>query len=161
MNRLNSRQRVQVRRLLATSLVALGCLSGSAAFAQNLPQPPPREIQIMLVKNAITAVNQANLSGNYTVVRDLGARGFRERNSAATLATTFAALRDQKMDLSPILILEPKFTEQPAITPDGRLSLVGFFPTQPLQVQFRLTFLWENGGWTIDSLGVGTGNGHE
>ena len=85
----------------------------------------------MLVKNALTAVNHGNLTGNYTVLRDLGAPAFRERNSAAQLAAIFQSLRDNKIDMSPILLMNPQFTEQPALNQAGQLQLVGFFPTAP------------------------------
>ncbi len=109
----------------------------------------------MLVRNALTAVNHGNLTGNYTVLRDLGAPSFRERNSAAQLAAIYQRLREQKVDLSPTLIHDPVFTEPPAINQAGQLQLTGFFPTQPLQIKFRLAFQRVQGGWMIDAVGIG------
>ena len=133
-------------------------------YAAQAPQPPaaqppqrdPRlDVPVMLVRNAVTAVNHGNLTGNYTVLRDLGGPAFRERNSAAQLAAVYQRLREQKIDLSPVLVHEPVFTEPPGINQAGQLQLVGFFPTRPLQIQFRLGFQRVQGGWMIDAVGIG------
>jgi hypothetical protein len=125
-------------------------------YVAQAPQRDPQgDIFVMLVRNAVTAANQGNLTGNYTVLRDLGGPAFRQRNSAAQLATTFQRLRDQKVDLSPILIHTPVFTGRPGIDQAGQLQLVGFFPTEPLQIRFRLAFQRVQGGWMIDTIGIG------
>ncbi len=127
------------------------------SYAARAPQRDPQiDIFVMLVRNAVTAANQGNLTGNYTVLRDLGGPAFRQRNSAAQLAVIFQRLRDQKVDLSPILIHAPVFTERPGIDQAGELQLVGFFPTEPLQIRFRLAFQRVQGGWMIDAVGIGT-----
>jgi hypothetical protein len=132
------------------------CLAPCPAHAQAPRRDPQLDIQEMLIKNAITAVNHGNLTGNYTVLRDLGGPTFREKNSDARLATIFQKLRDQKSDLSPILVLQPVYTERPLIDQAGELNLVGFFPTQPLQIQFRLAFQRVGNGWMIDSVSIST-----
>ena len=138
-------------------LAAAACFAAPQPSAAQAPQRDPQlDVPVMLVRNAVTAVNHGNLTGNYTVLRDLGGPAFRERNSAAQLAAIFQRLRDQKIDLSPILIHDPVFTEPPAINQAGQLQLVGFFPTQPLQIQFRLAFQRVQGGWMIDAVGIGT-----
>jgi hypothetical protein len=132
------------------------CFAPCLAHAQAPRRDPQLDIQEMLIKNAITAVNHGNLTGNYTVLRDLGGPTFREKNSDARLATIFQKLRDQKSDLSPILVLQPVYTERPMIDQAGELNLVGFFPTQPLQIQFRLAFQRVGNGWMIDSVSIST-----
>jgi hypothetical protein len=123
-------------------------------------QPPPRDPQldlaVMMVRNVVTAVNHGNLTGNYTVLRDLGGPAFRERNSAAQLAMIFQRLREQKTDLSPVLVLEPQFSQRPGMNAAGELELVGSFPSQPLRVHFRLVFQQVRGGWAIDTVSIGT-----
>src|SRR5437016_5736212 len=51
-----------------------------APSAAAVSQDTQRTAAIILVKNALLAVNQGNLTGNYTVLRDLASPGFRERN---------------------------------------------------------------------------------
>jgi hypothetical protein len=148
--------RNRIPGLTALAVAAAACFAASPSAGQAPQRDPQLDAAVMLVRNALTAVNHGNLTGNYTVLRDLGAPVFRERNSAAQLAAIFQRLRDQKSDLSPILIQEPVFTEAPAINQAGELQLAGFFPTQPLQVPFRLAFQRVQGRWMIDTVSVGT-----
>ena len=109
----------------------------------------------MLIRNTLTAVNHGNITGNYTVLRDLGSERFRRRNKAGDLATTFANLRKQTRDLSPILVIEPKLTQRPVQDQYGRVQLVGYVPTRPKAVRFGLVFLKINGAWVIEEITVG------
>jgi hypothetical protein len=94
------------------------------------------------------------LTGNYTVLRDLASERFRQRNTAGDLAATFANLRQQKLDLSPILVIEPQFTQAASEVAPGRLQLVGQFPTRPQAVQFALVFQQVAAGWMIDEVAL-------
>jgi hypothetical protein len=150
---------------IAAAIVAclVPCLGQGQQAQQAYPEqqaPRPRDPQldlaVMMVRNAVTAVNHGNITGNYTVLRDLGGPAFRERNSAAQLAIIFQRLREQKTDLSPILILDPQFSEPPSIDAAGQLRLVGSFPSQPLRVHFRLAFQQVPSGWAIDTVSIGT-----
>jgi hypothetical protein len=123
---------------------------------QPPPRDPQRDLAVMMVRNVVTAVNHGNLTGNYTVLRDLGGPAFRERNSAAQLAMIFQRLREQNTDLSPVLVLEPQFSQPPGINAAGQLELVGSFPSKPLCVYFRLAFQQVRGGWAIDTVSIGT-----
>ena len=152
-----------------SALMFLSCailaLTSTLLFGQApSPQPPQApapavaidyRVLEMLVKNAVTAVNQANITGNYTVLRDLGTESFRQRNSAAELAKVFATHRDGHFDLSPILASQPQFTRPPTEAQPGRLQLVGYFPTQPQAVQFAITYGRTSTGWGIDELSLG------
>jgi hypothetical protein len=113
-----------------------------------------RVAAVILVKNALVAVNQGNLTGNYTVLRDLSSPGFREKNSAADLAAIFQNIRQQKIDLSPIIVMEPMLS-QPQTNAQGQLVLSGYFPTQQLRINFQLVFLKAgNGGWLIHGVSI-------
>ena len=152
--RLRSRQGRKVG-LMTVAVLTVVLLAPCAAFGQAPQRNPQLNVPVMLVRNALTAVNHGNLTGNYTVLRDLGGPAFRERNSAAQLAAIFQRLREQKTDLSPVLVQEPVFTDAPTVNLTGELQLAGYFPTQPLQVQFRLGFQRVAGGWMIDAVSVG------
>jgi hypothetical protein len=109
----------------------------------------------MLIRNTLVAVNHGNITGNYTVLRDLASDRFRQQYKAADLAHTFANLRQQKLDLSPILVAEPQLTQEPATDQfRGRLQLVGYFPTRPQAVRFAFIFQHIQGGWVIDEISV-------
>jgi hypothetical protein len=124
---------------------------GIAPAAQ---QDPQRTIAVVLVKNALLAVNQGNLTGNYTVLRDLASPAFREKNSAADLAAIFQNVRQQKLDMSPIVALEPALS-QPQISADGQIALSGYFEAQQMRVNFQLVFIKApTNGWMIHGVSL-------
>ena len=137
-------------------VLALSVIVVLACESRGQSQPPPLDLaaQVMLIRNTITLINHGNLSGNYTVVRDLASEDFRRRNSAAELAATFANIRQQKLDLSPILVIDPQLAEPPREIAPGRLQMIGQFPTRPQAVQFALVFQRVAAGWMIDEISL-------
>jgi hypothetical protein len=109
----------------------------------------------MLIRRTLLTLNDANLSGNYTVMRDLAAPGFQAANDAAKLAEIFANLRNRKIDLAPILFFDPKLVRKPEITQNGMLHLSGFLPTRPEQVNFDLLFE-KTDRWRLFGIAVNT-----
>jgi pyruvate/2-oxoglutarate dehydrogenase complex dihydrolipoamide acyltransferase (E2) component len=114
----------------------------------------PDEVHIVLmIRNAVIALSQANITGNYTVVRELGTADFQMTNSPARLAEIFATLRSRKIDLSPVMVFSPKYTSGPAL--DGQvLRVAGYFPTSPEQVQFELAYQHAGDQWLLGGIAV-------
>ena len=142
------------KTLLLLTLAAAWMPVASAA-AQGPAAVPDYPGQLMLIRNTLTAVNHGNITGNYTVLRDLASDRFRRRNTAGDLATTFTNLRKQTRDMSPILVTEPRLTQRPVQDQYDRMQLVGYFPTRPQAVRFGLIFQKINGAWVIDEITVG------
>src|SRR3954466_1644296 len=90
--------------LVRRGLLAAMIIQSSGACAEA-PPPPPKPAQIdrngvlILIRSSLLALDQANKTGNYTVLRDLGAPGF-QTNTAARLAEIFAKQRNDNLDLS-------------------------------------------------------------
>jgi hypothetical protein len=159
------------QRAVAILCLILTLLSAGASVAQQAPAKnasPPANGQnsatpavpdaatlLALIRTALIALDQANRTGNYTVLRDIGSPAFQAANSAAQLAVSFTKLRDAKLDLTPIAVVTPKATEPPAITNQGMLRIVGAFPTKPIQINFQLLFQLVEGKWRVYALSVG------
>lgn len=126
--------------------------------ARPRPANVDRNGVLILVKSALLALDQANKTGNYTVLRDLGSINF-QANTAARLAEIFAPQRAQKLDLAGIVVLDPQLTLLPQIEPNGMLHMAGFFPSVPSQVDFEM--LWEpvNREWRLYGLSVNLSTG--
>jgi hypothetical protein len=132
--------------------------------AQQQSQPPtaasaamPDEFRLnLLIRSSIIALNQANRTGNYTVLQDLAAPAFRASNDSARLAQIFAELRRRNLDLTPILFFTPKLVAPPMINARGILRVAGFFPTAPERVNFELYFQMSGGEWRLFGIGVTT-----
>jgi hypothetical protein len=125
------------------------------AEPQVLQVPHPSQL-LILIRTTLLAVNQANLTGNYSVLRDLGTPGFQQSNNPSRLADVFKVLRDRNIDLGPIAILDAKLSQQPSINANGQLRLTGFFPSQPEQVNYDLAFYKRNGRWLLDGIALNT-----
>ena len=163
-----------IRRLLLLSLVALLVMpaltdvsvaqqkpkAGSAKAKPKQsaagPELPNGLTQSILIRRTLLTLNDANLTGNYTVLRDLAAPGFQSANDAARLGAIFAKLRNAKIDFAPIVYFDPKLVREPAILENGMLRLSGFIPTQPQQINFDMMFQNVSGRWRVFGLAVDT-----
>lgn len=138
-------QTLEVGQRLSQS-IQTGAIAPVAAPLPRIALPPPEQM-LGLIRTTVVAVNQANQTGNYTVLRDLGAPDFRNANDASRLAAIFQVLRQQGIDFTPLLQIPPEVSEAPMIDAQGLLRLVGFFPTEPLRVNFDMSFQAEKGRW--------------
>src|SRR3954452_1029282 len=117
---------------VAASMVASHTLAQQSKSPETKPQPPaaakeaPRpappapqklmpvsiEQAIYLIRSTLLTLNDANRTGNYTVLRDLAAPSFQTRNSAADLGVIFADLRRRRFDLFSVALMAPQLTAQ-------------------------------------------------
>ena len=149
---------------LALAFALLGAQSAAAdqqakpAAAAAAPKPGDMQMSAVvltvIIKDAIIALHHANMTGNYSVLRDMGTPVFRENFDQTALAGAFANLRARKIDLSPAYYLSPNLTKTPELNKDSELVLVGFFPTQPMQIQFELRFMQLDGKWRLSGIGA-------
>lgn len=116
---------------------------------------PDADKIVLLLRSTLLTLNDALQTGNYTVLRDMGAPGFREANTAARLAQIFAPLAAQGADLTVVAILAPQLIEVPAIDPQRQmLRLKGFFPGQPQQINFEVLYEPVVGRWRLFGISV-------
>jgi hypothetical protein len=156
----------ELKKILASHLLAALAAASfvEGAQAQTPPKAAPQAAQIdrngllILVKSTLIALDQANKTGNYTVLRDLAAPGFASANNAARLAEIFANLRRDRIDLSGVLVLEPQLTAMPEITANGMLHMAGFFPSAPTQINFEFLFAPVDGQWRLFGLAANLGS---
>jgi hypothetical protein len=147
-----------VLRFAMLAIVAM-CCSGARA---ETPAPVPKPAQIdrngvlILIRSTLLALDQANKTGNYTVLRDIGAPGF-QSNTAARLGDIFAKLRGDNLDLSGVAVIDPQLSLLPQIEANGLMHMAGFFPSVPTQVNFDLSFAPVNGQWRLFGISVSIG----
>jgi hypothetical protein len=131
----------------------------AAPTATPASQPPVvmpgPELIVMLVRMSVLTLNDAVHTGNYTVLRDVGAPAFRDANSAAGLAQAFTPLANSHVDLSAVAMIAPQLSEPPALDQTNRmLRLKGTFPGEPVRIDFDLTYQAVNGVWQLFGLSV-------
>ncbi|MGB3753575.1 MAG: hypothetical protein WA954_06725 [Parerythrobacter sp.] len=131
-------------------------LAPGQSVAQPQIQPPPSirptPSQLELSKmiwSIMAAVDHANLSGNYSVLRDISAQGFQIQNNAARLTEIFATIRNSRTDLSNTLLVPPTYTQAPQMVREDIFRVQGLFQTRPSSLAFDLYFQWEQGRWKL------------
>ncbi len=145
-----------VLRRIAVSGIFICLLTGGALAQEGQRSIPDAFALIRLVRTTMIAVDQANRTGNYTVLRDLGAPGFSKSNDAARLADIFRNWRNQKLDLGAVVLLKPTWTVEPKIDQAGMLRLTGYFATKPLRITFDLLYESIDGRWRLFGISIST-----
>jgi len=142
--------------LLISAIGLLATVATAHAQTQTPQQPAipdPYKLN-MMIRTTLIALNHANRTGNYTVLRDLAAPAFQQNNSAARLGEIFGNLRKRELDLSPILFFQPKLNRPAGITDNGLLRMTGFFETKPERISFDMFFQSVGGSWRLFGLAV-------
>jgi hypothetical protein len=145
--------------------------TSDALFVQgietNSPAPvrtaSPESLQdqqaTFLVRSTLMALNDANRSGNYSVLRDLAGPRFQERNSVLRLREVFQAFREAGVDLSPAGMVPSSLTRMETRASDSILILEGGLPMGEEHARQRLRFAMEfepiAGHWRLLTLAVG------
>jgi len=147
---------VAIILVMATAILSAVAQTSDRTAGPTPSQPPVDNQQALyLIRSTLMTLNDANRSGNYTVLRDLAAPSFQRRNTAADLAQVFSDLRAKKIDLFLAATVQPQFNT-PTLDQNRRLRLQGFFPTRPLQIRFDLTFEVSDGLWKLYTITVAT-----
>ena len=130
-------------------------LATVASLAQQRVVMPNAEKVVLLVRNTLITLNNALQTGNFTVLRDTGAPGFREAQSAAQLSQIFSNLSAQKVDLSAVAVITPQLSESPVLDQQkAMLRLKGYFPGEPVRIDFDLIYQAIDGHWRLFGLSV-------
>lgn len=143
--------------LWASQIAAQTRAPRSAPIAQTqAPALPAIDASTVskLVWSTLAAVDHGNVTGNYSVLRDLGAPGFQANNTAATLAGVFQAVRTQRIDLSNTLLLAPTYDFTPAIVQGVLLRVRGRFAMRPTAIGFDLLYASVAGRWQLFGVAV-------
>jgi hypothetical protein len=173
----------RMRRTIGVIAGIVFCLGSATALAQTKPAPktppspektqpkskasaqaeaakpqvvmPDAEKIVLLVRNTLITLNDAIQTGNFTVMRDKSAPGFREANSAARLGQIFSDLARSGADLSVVSVITPQLTETPVLDQEkGMLNIKGYFPTGQQQINFEMLYQAVDGRWRLFGLSV-------
>lgn len=146
--------------LAAVVLLAPPCLPLlSAAMAQTAPAAkgttaapviPNAESVVLLVRTALLTLNDAVLTGNFTVLRDTAAPSFREANNAAKLSQIFSPLIRDRVDLAGVATATPQLARAPSIDPNtGMLGIDGVFQFPSWSLSFSVAYQSVGGRWRL------------
>jgi len=145
----------QLRAVLLGGVLLLAA-PAYAAVSDALPKKVTGPEISMLIRATILALHQANLTGNYSVLHDLGDSQFQATYSQAALSDMFRGFRDRRVNLEPTILYDADLDAPPKLTTDGLLHVIGHFATAPEQVVFDITFHSQGGVWRLDTINAGT-----
>ena len=140
---------------LAVALLLALPLAGQAheASAEGAAAPDRQETA-RLIWTTLIAIDHANRTGNYSVLRDLAAPSFRDANDAARLAGIFAGLRERDIGLRRVVLASPVYAEPPTVLDNGMYRVKGSFAFRPVGINFELLFQHTDGGWQLFGLSI-------
>lgn len=140
-------------RLVAAFALMLGA---SVAQAQNkVPSDRPLEA---LVKSSLLTLNDANVTGNYSVLHAKLSKPFRQQFSPEKLKETFKEFGQGNADFDIIAAMKPAYDPAPVVDGDGKLVVKGSFPTEPSRLLFELEFIPSDGEWKLIRIHVKLGS---
>ncbi|WP_374405933.1 hypothetical protein [Pelagerythrobacter sp.] len=118
-------------------------------------RPTPSQLELSkMIWSTMAAVDHANRSGNYSVLRDISAQGFQINNDAARLAEVFAGIRRSRIDLSNALLIPPTYTQAPQLVREDVFRVQGMFQMRPISLSFDMYFQWEQGEWKLFGIDI-------
>ncbi len=125
------------------------------ALGARPPEPIAREQAVYLVRRALLALNDANRTGHYSVLRDQAGPSFRRRNSAQDLASIFSRVRASGLDMSGVGVAVPAFDGPPVIDTERRLRTKGSYVIGGRRVLFNLVHEVAEGEWRLFEISIG------
>ncbi|EAQ29540.1 hypothetical protein NAP1_02170 [Erythrobacter sp. NAP1] len=113
-------------------------------------RPTPSQLELSkLLWSTVAAVDHANQSGNYSVLRDISAQNFQINFNPARLTEIFSGLRNLNMDLSNALLVPPTYYEAPQMISNDVFRVRGVFQLRPISIGFDVYYQWEQGRWKL------------
>lgn len=138
-------------KTLCAFAISLALSAFVPAQAATVPSDDEQEI---LIRTTLMTFNDANLTGNYSVLYDKSAKVFRDQMSAEKLSMGFKVFRDKKINLESVVIEEIDSTSKPKVDSDGVLQLKGKFKDDDKQIRYDLKFVQEGEVWKMIGINV-------
>ncbi|MGI9394839.1 MAG: hypothetical protein ACR2OY_09355 [Boseongicola sp.] len=142
------------RWLIIVAGLVLSGLPNGGARAQSVSVVPDGRSLVILLRETLIGLDQANRTGNYGVFRDLGSPRFRNANTEARLGQIFSDLRKQNVDMRTVSVLTPRFAVKPFVDKKNLLRMAGVFDTPPRAIRFDLAFELSGGTWKLFGIAV-------
>jgi len=118
-------------------------------------RPTPSQLELSrMIWSTVAAVDHANRSGNYSVLRDISAQPFQINYNPARLTEIFAGLRNSNIDLSTALLVPPTYYEAPQMVREDLFRVKGLFQLRPISITFDMFFQWEQGRWKLAGIDI-------
>ena len=136
---------VQARRMVLPLIAAFLMLASFApANAASVPSDDEQEI---LIRTTLMTFNDANMTGNYSVLLAKASKEVQAQVSIEKLFETFKPFRTNKLFFEDIIYEDYDSYEDAKFDADGALVLVGVFKSDSMKVKYRLRFIKNDSVW--------------
>ena len=142
---------MKCHHLLAALAILSTLLTTTTAYAQSDPaEIPPPLIQEILIKTTILTVNDANVTGNYTVLYSRLSTVWQKQTSPEKLAELFKNIRAKHEEYWRAAV-SPVSSKTAEIMPNGLLRLTGELSGL---MSYDFKYIIQDGDWAIVGIGV-------
>jgi hypothetical protein len=136
---------------LSSGIILAATVIASSALAQKLPE---KMLQEVLIKSTLLTFNDANVTGNYSVLHAKLSKPFRDQYPPERLKEVFKVFNEKHIDLEIIAAKTPIPSQEPKVTDSGVLQLYGYFDIAPSRVAYELEFITSDGEWKATRINV-------
>ena len=136
---------------LIVSLFVLLAIPLSPALAVDLPDDDEQDV---LIRSTLTTFNDANMTGNYSVLLAKAAPQFQAQFTADKLAESFEQFRKNQLYFEEVVTADYDSYDKAKLDADGALVLAGVFKTDELTVKYKLRFAQTNKVWKVIGIDV-------
>jgi hypothetical protein len=145
-------RRSRLSGLLIAAVILCAAAFAPPAFAQK---PPSTLLQEVLIKATLLTFNDANITGNYTVLHAKLSKPFRDQFPPEKLKAAFKVFHEKRIDFDIIAAKTPIMREPAKVNDNGVLTLYGHFEASPTtNVHFDLHFIMSDGEWRAIRINV-------
>lgn len=106
------------------------------------------------MKSSLLSFNDANVTGNYAVFHARLSKSFHQQFPPEKLKEVFRQFNEKPIDLDIVAAMPPIYDQEPTVDGDGKLTVKGFFATEPTRVNFEMDFVLAGDEWKLLRLNV-------
>lgn len=136
---------------LVMSLSFLSAMSLSPAYAIDLPTDDEQDV---LVRTTLMTFNDANMTGNYSVLLAKASKQFREQMTVEKLTVAFESFRSKKLFFEGIVTDDYESQQKAKLDSEGALVLAGEFKNDDVQLKYKLRFAQDSDAWKVIGIDV-------
>lgn len=142
---------VSLRTTSMVMLAAIIIIAIAPAHAASVPSDDEQEI---LIRTTLMTFNDANMTGNYSVLHAKASREVQAQLSVEQLFEAFKPFRTNRLFFEEIVYEDYDSYEDAKFDADGALVLAGVFKTANIKVAYRLKFLKNDTIWKWSGINV-------
>jgi len=130
-------------------VIALLMIAGAFVAPAYAAAIPSDDEQDVMIRATLSAFNDANMTGNYSVFMARASKQFQEQMSAEKLAAASEVFRRNELFFESIVTDDYDSYEKAKIDPDGALVLAGVFKDDEMQVTYKLRYVQNGKAWKL------------